>query len=293
MKSLELGLDRRAVVWIVNCTLGGTVGCTAIAMLITYYCTARFGAEVMATTLRLAFYIPLLLAIPLFAFIGVKMQQLALANRLLMQASRYDGLTGCLNRSAFTADVIDFFAKQDLTSFPPTSALLILDADHFKKINDCHGHLAGDAALVAIAAVLRGAIGEHGVVGRLGGEEFGVFVRSTDAGAVGGLAERIRLGVAEDGLPEGGCADAVTVSIGIALFTYPAVYEDIFKIADDQLYIAKGAGRNCVCMMEHSHMPGGIRAMAEQLRSGFAEFDARPRADRTGEGGQPWQLAGR
>ncbi|WP_331371589.1 GGDEF domain-containing protein [Sinorhizobium chiapasense] len=291
MKPLEPGLDRRAVIWIVNCTLGGTVGCTAIAMLITYRCTAHFGAEVMATTLSLAFYIPVLLAVPLFAFIGVKMQQLALANRLLVQASRYDGLTGCLNRGAFTADVIDFFAKQDLTPFPPTSALLILDADHFKKINDCHGHLAGDAALVGIAAVLRDAVGEAGVVGRLGGEEFGAFVRSTDVVAIGALAERIRLGVAEDSGREAGCAHAVTVSIGTALFTYPAVYEDIFKIADDQLYLAKRAGRNCVCMMEHSHMPGSIRAMAERLRSGFAELDAHP-VD-TGVDDQASRLAGR
>ncbi|MBP1883271.1 GGDEF domain-containing protein [Sinorhizobium mexicanum] len=290
MKSPKPRLDRRAVIWIVNCTLGGTVGCTAIAMLITYYCTAGFGAEVMATTLGLAFCIPVLLAVPLFAFIGVKMQQLALANRLLMQASRYDGLTGCLNRGAFTADVTDFFAKQDLTPFPPTSALLILDADHFKKINDCHGHLAGDAALVGIATVLRDAVGEAGVVGRLGGEEFGAFVRSTDATAIGALAERIRLGVAEDRVPEGDCAYAVTVSIGIALFTYPAVYEDIFRIADDQLYLAKGAGRNCVCIMEHSPMSGGIRAMAEQLRRGFPELDAHP-VD-TGGDGQASRLAG-
>ncbi|THK35028.1 GGDEF domain-containing protein [Ensifer sp. MPMI2T] len=290
MKSLEPRLDRRAVIWIVNCTLGGTVGCTAFAMLITYYCTARFGAEVMETTLSLAFYIPLLLGVPLFAVIGVKMQQLALANRLLVQASRYDGMTGCLNRGAFTADVIDFFAKQNLTP-PPISALLILDADHFKKINDCHGHLAGDAALVAIAAVLRGAVGEAGVVGRLGGEEFGVFVRSTDAAAISALAERIRLDVAEGRVGKGGCAYAVTVSIGTALFTYPAVYEEIFKIADDQLYLAKGAGRNCIRMMEHSCMPGGIRAMAEQLRSGFAEFDAHT-VDAGGDG-QASRLAGR
>lgn len=274
MKSPEPRLDRRAVIWIVNCTLGGTVGCTVVAMLITYCCTAHFGREVRATTLSLAFYVPVLLALPLFAFIGVKMQQLALANQLLVQASRYDGLTGCLNRGAFTADVIDFIAKQNLTPCPPASALLIIDADHFKKINDCHGHLAGDAALVGIAAVLRAVVGETGVVGRLGGEEFGVFVRSTDAGAIGALAERIRLGVAEDRGQEGGCAYAVTVSIGIALFTYPAVYADIFKIADDQLYLAKAAGRNCACMLEHAHMPGGIRAMAEQLRRGLTEFDS-------------------
>ncbi|MCA1443723.1 GGDEF domain-containing protein [Ensifer sp. IC4062] len=291
MKSLEPRLDRRAVIWIVNRTLGGTVGCTAFAMLITYYFTARFGAEVMETTLSLAFYIPVLLGVPLFAVICLKMQQLAMANRLLVQASRYDGMTGCLNRGAFAADVIDFFAKQNLTALPPTSALLILDADHFKKINDCHGHLAGDAALVAIAAVLRGAVGEAGVVGRLGGEEFGVFVRSTDAAAIGALAERIRLDVAEGRGREGGCAYAVTVSIGTALFTYPAVYEDIFKIADDQLYLAKRAGRDCVRMMEHPCMPGGIRAMAEQLRSGFAAFDART-VD-AGADGQASRLAGR
>ncbi|WP_457583761.1 GGDEF domain-containing protein [Ensifer canadensis] len=294
MKSLEQGLDRRAIIWIMNWTFSGTAGCTAVALLITYYYIAPYGGEVMTTSMRLAFFIPLLLAIPLFAFIGIKLQQLACANDLLTLASRYDGLTACLNRGAFTSDVTAFFAEQDLRPFPATSALMVLDADHFKRINDRHGHLAGDQALVAIATEMRLAVGNSDLIGRLGGEEFGVFVHHARAETIGAMAERIRLAVAERGQAIAPGADPVTVSVGVALFTYPAQYEDIFKIADDQLYLAKNTGRNRVCLIEHAHLPGGIRAIAAQLREGIS--GAFTDAFRNGgdDGGEvPSRVAGR
>lgn len=294
MKSLEQGLDRRAIIWIMNWTFSGTAGCTAVALLITYYYIAPFGGEVMATSMRLALFIPLLLAIPLFAFIGIKLQQLARANDLLTLASRYDGLTGCLNRAAFTSDVTAFFAEQDLKPSPAMSALMVLDADHFKRINDCHGHLAGDQALVAIATEMREAVGNNGRVGRLGGEEFGVFVFHARPETIGAMAERIRLAVAERGQAIAPGAEPVTVSVGVALFTYPAQYEDIFKIADDQLYLAKNTGRNRVCLVEYSRLPGDIKAMASQLREGLA--GALTDAFRSGlddRGEEPSRVAGR
>ena len=290
MTSLDEGLDRRAIIWIVNWTFSGAVGCTAVAVLITHYYIAPFGAEVMATSMRLALFIPLLLAIPLFAVIGIKLQQLARANDLLTLASRFDGLTGCLNRAAFTSDVTAFVAEQDLKPFPATSALMVLDADHFKRINDRHGHLAGDGALVAIATEMRLAVGDGGLIGRLGGEEFGVFVHHADPETIGAMAERIRLAVAEHGQAIAPDADPVTVSIGVALFTYPVQYEDIFKIADDQLYLAKNTGRNRVCLIESSRLPGGIRAVATQLREGLAGALADGFAS---HGDEPSRVAGR
>ncbi|AHK44830.1 MULTISPECIES: GGDEF domain-containing protein [Ensifer] len=294
MKSLEQGLDRRAIIWIMNWTFSGTAGCTAVALLITYYYIVPFGGELMATSMRLALFIPLLLAIPLFAFIGIKLQQLALANDLLTLASRYDGLTGCLNRAAFTSDVTAFFADQDLEPFPPTSALMVLDADHFKRINDCHGHLAGDQALVAIATEMRQAVDGSGLTGRLGGEEFGVFVPYARPETIGAMAERIRLAVAERGQAIAPGAEPVTVSVGVALFSYPAHYEDVFKIADDQLYLAKNTGRNRVCLVEYLRRPGGIRAMANQLREGLAGvFTETFGSGRDEPGEEPSSVAGR
>lgn len=290
MTSLDEGLDRRAIIWIVNWTFSGAVGCTTVAVLVTYYYIAPFGAEVMATSMRLALFIPLLLAIPLFAVIGIKLQQLACANDLLTLASRYDGLTGCLNRAAFTSDVTAFVAEQDLKPFPATSALMVLDADHFKRINDRHGHLAGDDVLVAIATEMRLAVGDVGLIGRLGGEEFGVFVHHAHPATIGAMAERIRLAVAEHGQAIAPDADPVTVSIGVALFTYPVQYEDIFKIADDQLYLAKNTGRNRVCLIEYSRLPGGIRTMATQLREGLAGALTDGFAS---QGDEPSRVAGR
>lgn len=299
MTSLEQGLDRRAILWIVNWTFSGSVGCTAVAVIVTHYYIAPFGAEVMATSMRLALFIPLLLAIPLFAFIGIKLQQLARANDLLTLASRYDGLTGCLSRAAFTADVIAFFTEQKLKSFPATSALMVVDADHFKRINDRHGHLAGDGALVAIATEICSAVGDSGLTGRLGGEEFGVFVPYAHAETIGTLAERIRLAMAERAGDIALGAEPVTVSIGVVLFSYPAHYEDIFKIADDQLYFAKNTGRNRVSLVDVSRPSGDIRATASPMHADFvAAFTEQfgrgtIRNGRDDRGEEPSRVAGR
>jgi diguanylate cyclase len=252
MSSLDGILDTRGLGWIAIWTIGGTVVCTGVSLIITYIFILPFGPEVLRVSLGLAFWIPILLAIPLFSYIGVKLQQLSQANYLLKKANRIDGLTQCLNRTTFTADVGQIFAGRAAGKTTGASGLLIIDADHFKQINDRFGHLVGDQVLISVASLIQLIVGDSGLVGRLGGEEFGVFLMETSPESLNEVAERIRQTVADSGAASIAPGLSVTVSIGGVCFGYPGQYQDVFRIADEQLYLAKHAGRNRVCLPDVS-----------------------------------------
>lgn len=167
---------------------------------------------------------------------------------LFQQQSRRDGLTGLANRRRFSAALEDWSA-QARTHGTPLS-LLILDLDHFKAINDQHGHARGDACLRAFADRLQAAFAaEEELVARLGGEEFGVLLRRTSLQQAFMRAEAFRAGLAADPLDTGeGIGLALRVSIGVAAFE-PGLHHDadaLYHAADTALYEAKASGRNTV-----------------------------------------------
>jgi diguanylate cyclase (GGDEF)-like protein len=129
--------------------------------------------------------------------------------------------------------------------------LFLVDIDHFKQVNDRHGHAAGDTVLVQMAARLRQAFREGDAVVRWGGEEFLVLARDTDRGRAPELAERVRALVA--GTPftlDDDTALQVTCSVGFAVFPLASQWPQaldwsrVLRLADEALYAAKGAGRN-------------------------------------------------
>ena len=130
-------------------------------------------------------------------------------------------------------------------------ALLLVDVDHFKRVNDSHGHLIGDEVLRALATELRQQVRESDVVGRFGGEEFTVLLPRTGAACAYGIAERLRASAA--GLSVAG-ADArisVTVSIGVAVLgQHGHGLFELLAAADAALYRAKDAGRDQVRVSE-------------------------------------------
>lgn len=109
--------------------------------------------------------------------------QLTYAHRLLAERVRRDGMTGMLNRTTFVAELEKYAENRE------PGALLIIDADHFKVINDSYGHLAGDAALLSIVEAITVATDERAAAARLGGEEFGVFLAGDDMRAALRAAE--------------------------------------------------------------------------------------------------------
>jgi diguanylate cyclase len=200
--------------------------------------------------ISIAFLIPLLIAPPI-AYIALStMQRLHEAIVRVEDYVRYDGLTGLLNRTHF----LDTMRQSG-----ERGTLMILDVDHFKRINDTHGHAVGDEALRMLAHTVQQVVGEAGFAGRLGGEEFAVFLAETDP-TIGLLkAEAIRLAVSALGMVVEGRRLAITVSIGCVLHRPTAPIGQSLKQADALLYEAKQQGRNRV-------MPAALpRPGAEQI----------------------------
>ena len=169
-------------------------------------------------------------------------------NARLEQLAQTDPLTQLLNRRALTERIA---AEMERTlRYDSTMALLMIDLDHFKRVNDTYGHLVGDDVLRDVAPLLSDTIRTADIVARYGGEEFLVLLPETDDAGAESFADRIRRAIethpfASDSLPE---PLRLTASIGVAV--YPAAriesVEDLFARADAALYRAKADGRNRV-----------------------------------------------
>jgi diguanylate cyclase (GGDEF)-like protein len=152
-----------------------------------------------------------------------------------------DGLTGLPNQRAVADSLKRTFAQASTTRSP--LALLLLDLDHFKQINDQRGHAVGDQVLANVGAVLRSALRSRDFAGRNGGEEFAILLPDTEVPAALEIAERVRAAVAEISLP--GSDVSVTVSIGVSGFPeHASTLDRLERLADAALYLAKRHGRN-------------------------------------------------
>lgn len=165
--------------------------------------------------------------------------ELAAAHRRLEEKSRRDPMTGMLNRETFFTSLDRSRRKTD------RGALLIIDADHFKKINDSFGHLTGDRALLEIAAAIARAVRAGDVLGRIGGEEFAAFLVGASDEEAMLIAERVRLEVEFIRFqPVDERTVPLTVSIGGTLCAFDANVSELMRAADKRLYEAKSRGRN-------------------------------------------------
>ena len=154
-----------------------------------------------------------------------------------------DGLTGLPNKRAVTDALKRTFAQATMTNAP--LGLVMLDLDHFKQVNDQHGHAAGDQVLAGVGAALRGVLRARDFAGRNGGEEFSVLLPDTEIDAALEIAERIRAAIAEITVP--GTDVPVTASLGVAGFPgHGSTLERLERLADAALYVAKRQGRNRV-----------------------------------------------
>jgi diguanylate cyclase (GGDEF)-like protein len=156
-----------------------------------------------------------------------------------------DGLTNVINRKALDGILADEVLRAQRHSRP--LSLLILDIDNFKRINDTHGHLAGDAVLRGLAALLQKRMRPTDKVGRYGGEEFCAILPETDLPSALHIAEELRILVANNMFPADQRTLQVTVSLGVAALKPDMQADDLYRSADQMLYAAKDAGRNRVC----------------------------------------------
>jgi diguanylate cyclase (GGDEF)-like protein len=177
-----------------------------------------------------------------FVFFGLAKERLELEQRI---AATTDPLTGILNRRGFMARAEAELDTASQSGRP--AALLMFDIDHFKGINDCWGHEAGDRALIAFCRLAAAQLEPAALFGRIGGEEFACIVRNVDEAGAHRTAERVRLALSAAMIDLGGPVLQTTVSAGVAT-TAAAGYDPsaLMAGADEALYRAKSLGRNRV-----------------------------------------------
>lgn len=170
----------------------------------------------------------------------------------LQRLSSTDGLTGVHNHRHFQERLREEFRRAQRYDDP--LALILLDLDHFKQVNDKHGHTTGDGVLREVAATLQASVRETDLVARYGGEEFAVLLPRTHLTGALSVAERVRRDLATLRVgPDG--ALQVTASLGVSSFPHRTVLspEQLLLTADEALYRAKDEGRDRICL--HSQMP--------------------------------------
>jgi diguanylate cyclase (GGDEF)-like protein len=177
---------------------------------------------------------------------NVSQLELQKKNKTLRWKSLVDPLIGTWNRGAIMRILTIEAIRCDKAGVP--LSLIVADLDYFKKINDTHGHPAGDTVLVKVASRLRSCIRPQEALGRYGGEEFLIVLPGSSSATAMSVAERMRRAIASEPEMVGGVSLNLTISAGIAATdTFPAATtEELISRADVALYAAKDAGRNCV-----------------------------------------------
>ena len=206
-----------------------------------------------------------------FALPFVTLLQRSVRHSQLLAASRIDSKTGLLNAGTWEREAASEVARGVRTRTP--LALILIDVDHFKMVNDVHGHLAGDKALRAISRTFKIFLRDYDLAGRFGGEEFALLLPQTSAVDARQIAERVRVHIAEMPITvsdEPGAEPVqVTVSVGVAALgttwerTTGSQLTDLLAGADQALYQAKNAGRNHVVMVTDSETVGAVTSPGE------------------------------
>jgi diguanylate cyclase (GGDEF)-like protein len=165
------------------------------------------------------------------------------------QLAYRDGLTGVFNRRYFESRMIDEVTRA--ARYGGGVSVLMIDLDHFKKINDDFGHMLGDDVLRAVSAIFVRNLRKVDVVCRYGGEEFAVVLPATQGTSAAAVADKLRCAIANNQFQ--GVPYSVTVSVGVAEFPGNGITrDDVVRAADAALYQAKEAGRNQVCLASTS-----------------------------------------
>ena len=202
--------------------------------------------------------------------------ELRTSNEQLQVASERDPLTGLANRRHLLAAM----ERSATEGQGFRGAMLLIDIDHFKRINDQHGHAAGDTVLVEVARRLRGALRDRDLTVRWGGEEFLVVVDTLPQGEVEALAQRLLSAIGGEPVNLGGQLLTVTASIGFAVFPIeparlPLSWERAIDLVDTAMYLAKAHGRNRAYGVRALHEEDGAAATAQPGRLESAWRDGR------------------
>lgn len=221
----------------------------AASAIIAFHLLGGFGTTLSRQMLWVCLAAPIASTLPILLYAALRLFRLERENDHLLHIATRDGLTQVLNRSAFKrAAQVELARLGDGGS--EVATLLIIDADHFKRINDRLGHGTGDEALSLIAATLRQSVRKDDLVGRLGGEEFAVLLRNAGYEEAQVVAERLRARINMLEVGPRNRRTRLSVSLGGIAFRTAVPFDALYKIADTNLYKAKSAGRNRVTLSQ-------------------------------------------
>ena len=221
--------------------------CAGLAVLLAYGISYVLGAPITGAGLISSALVPIVIGMPVIFFIegqAIKLKMAVITLDLMREEAeeraKRDSMTGLYNHQHFMEKIREGGRRDD-------GSLIILDIDHFKNINDNYGHAQGDEALIHVVAAVRKAVRANDVVGRIGGEEFAVFLQDANKEEAKMVASRIRQTVENiDFVPEEGIKAPLTVSVGVAMKDEMDNVVGAMQLADMRMYKAKQSGRNQV-----------------------------------------------
>jgi len=187
-----------------------------------------------------------LIAAPALLLLAIAVRRVLVARQHRAIAASTDPLTRLLTRQAFTEAADAYLVALRASGRPTEGTLLVVDIDNLKAINDAFDHETGDEALRMIAETIRATVRTTDLVGRIGGDEFGILLPGTTPATSELVAERIRRAVSETRFAPEDAPVLLSVTLGGASFREGAALADLVRVADRQLYDAKQNGRNRV-----------------------------------------------
>jgi diguanylate cyclase len=194
--------------------------------------------DIYYSTMAIAFFIPLFITYPIACFLLNMIRLMNLSIQKIDNHIKYDTLTGVMTRGYFMKDVERTQSQ--------SSVFLMIDADHFKAVNDTYGHAVGDDVLKDIAATMTNTIRNRGIVGRLGGEEFGVYLANMTHEDAHFIAWELCENMRNRAIKASNGFIHITLSIGLAVHDQAKSFDTTMREADECLYQAKRAGRDRV-----------------------------------------------
>ncbi|HWJ71930.1 MAG TPA: GGDEF domain-containing protein [Kaistia sp.] len=225
-------------------TIVGTLICIAAALFVDSFNFSGFDETQLARAIAVDILLPIGLAVPMLFLLMSKLRELAIANNKLANIAATDSLTSVLTRSAFTVLVDAYLDKFRSDADRMRGAFLVVDADDFKRINDLYGHSSGDSALRLIASTIRQTLRPEDLVGRVGGDEFTVFMPGSSPSQAMAMAERMRQTIHSADVHFLDDRRRLSISIGGTTFAGSTNFNALFNAADERLYMAKARGRN-------------------------------------------------
>lgn len=212
------------------------------AIIVAYYWS--YGFERVEFEAEMSAVIAAVVGLPMLAYVIIQNERLRELTEKLAYLSSTDQMTGLLNRQTFVERLGMHFYRAGRNKC--CGVVAYIDADHFKRLNDRYGHALGDKVIQILAQHIRTATRQGDLCGRLGGEEFGIFLAGATLEEAGIIAERLRreVNTSEEALGVAGVA--ISVSIGIAAHKPGESALETMQAADRSLYAAKTEGRNAV-----------------------------------------------